>query len=86
MIGQGTYVDYTVLDGSKTDWAVMMMNQDLVEDMRDSFESHIEVLDKRIKNASSAPNNSINQEVLKKLLLQKERIKVMLTLINKELE
>jgi len=83
---EGLYVDYTVDGGQKIDWAIMMMDKDFVHDMRDSFKTEISAMDKRIDNQCAIIGGESNARIIQKMATKRERLKIMLTLIEKELD
>ena len=86
MTVEGLYIDYTLQEGEKIDWAMMMMDESFIHDIKDSLTTQIEVMDKRIDNACKTDGGHINAQIIKAMATKRERLKLMLNLIKKELD
>ncbi len=80
------YVDFKLDGQDKIDWSFMMMDRQLVIDIRDSLKSGLQETDRIHKNACQNIGEPNNAEILQKLSEKKQRLQMMLTLIEKELD
>ena len=81
------YVDYTLQDGEKVDWSIMRMDQSYLTDITDALRVDLENIERRIRQTTeSSEDSSISAEIRRKLLDKKFRMKLLIKIIDDELD